>query len=105
MKKKEEPPKPRVTLPNGISADTIVEVAQRHGARNVRVFGSFARGDARPDSDLDLLIDLQPGCGLFEMVDIKLELESLLGRKVDVLTVNSLSRYIRDDVLKEAVEL
>ena len=105
MKKKEDPAKPRVILPNGISADTIVEVAQRHGARNVRVFGSFARGEARPDSDLDLLMDFETGRDLFDLVGIKLELESVLGRTVDVMTENSLSRYMRDDIIREAVPL
>ena len=97
--------KGKVILPAGVTADQIVEIANRHGAHNVRVFGSFARGEATPESDFDLLIELEPRRGLFDIVAIKLDLESLLGRKVDVLTVNSLSRYFRDDVLKEAVAL
>lgn len=105
MKTAEEHARGRPTLPQGVTAEQILTVAKRHGAWNIRVFGSFARGEARPDSDFDLLIDLEPGRGLFDIVDIKQELEALLGRTVDVLTVNALSRYIRDDVVREAVAL
>ena len=97
--------KGKVILPGGVTAEEIVEIANRHGAHNVRVFGSFARGEATPDSDFDLLIELEPRRGLFDLIDIKLELEALLGRTVDVFTVNSLSRYIREDVVREAVSL
>jgi hypothetical protein len=94
-----------VSLPDGITREQILEIAHRHGARNVRVFGSFARGEATAESDLDLLIDLEPEKGLFEIVAIKLDLENLLGRNVDVLTKNALSKYIRDDVIQSAVAL
>jgi hypothetical protein len=80
----------------------ILEVARRHGARRVRVFGSYARGQHRPDSDIDLLVELEPGRDLFDLVELKQELEERLHRRVDVLTEQSLSPYIRDEVLREA---
>jgi len=69
------------------------------------VFGSFARGEECPDSDLDLLVDLEPGRDLLDIVAIKQDLEALLGRKVDVVTERAVSPYIRAAVLKEAAAL
>ncbi len=83
----------------------IRSLAERHGARNIRVFGSTARGDDRPDSDLDLLIDLEVGRTLLDLIGFQQDVEELLGRRVDVHTIRSLSRYFRDEVLKEAVPL
>jgi predicted nucleotidyltransferase len=82
--------------------DEILRVAREHGAHDVRVFGSRARGDARPDSDLDLLVRFEDGRSLLDLVGMKLALEELLGVRVDVVTERSLSRYIRDRVLAEA---
>lgn len=83
----------------------IIRVASAHGARDVRVFGSFARDAQRTESDLDLLIDLERGRTLLDLVAIKQDLEDLLGRDVDVVTQRSLSPYIREQVLREAVAL
>lgn len=83
----------------------ILKTANRHGARNIRVFGSVARGEDRPDSDLDLLIDLDEDRSLLDLIGFQQDLEDLLGRKVDVHTVPSLSRYFRDQVLAEAKPL
>ncbi len=92
-------------LLTGLNSAAIREVAERHGATHVRVFGSFVRGIQRPDSDLDLLVDLEPGRSLLDLIAIKQDLEDLLGRRVDVATTRSLSPYIRDAVLKEALPL
>jgi predicted nucleotidyltransferase len=83
----------------------ILRVAALHGARNVRVFGSTARGDARPDSDVDILVELEPKRSLLDLSGLLLDLQDLLGCKVDVVTTNSLHWYIRERVLQEAVPL
>jgi hypothetical protein len=79
----------------------ILALAERHGARNLRVFGSVARGDNREDSDVDFLVDMDNGRSLFDLIRFKLDLEDLLEMPVEVVTTNSL-RYIRDRVLSEA---
>ena len=83
----------------------ILELAARHGARNVRVFGSVARGDDRPDSDLDLLVDVEAGRTLLDVIGLEQDLEQLLGRKVDVLTEDGLSPYLQQRILAEAASL
>lgn len=83
----------------------ILRIARSHGATRVKVFGSVARGEASSNSDLDLLIDLAPGRDLLDIVAIKQDLEDLLGCGVDVVTEKSLSPYLRDGVLAEAVLL
>lgn len=65
----------------------ILRIAARRGARNVRVFGSVARGEARPDSDVDFLVDLDAGRTLFDLSELILDLEEELGRKVDVVEI------------------
>ncbi|MEK7474590.1 MAG: nucleotidyltransferase family protein [Candidatus Coatesbacteria bacterium] len=82
--------------------DEILRIAEKHGARNLRVFGSFARGEARPDSDLDLLIDAGPKRTPWFPGGLIADLEDLLGRKVEVTTAAGLHWYIRDRVLSEA---
>ena len=83
----------------------ILRIAARYGARDVKVFGSVARHERRPDSDVDVLVKLAPGRSLLDIVAIKQDLEDLLGCKVDVVTEAAISPYIRDQVLKEAVNL
>ena len=85
--------------------DEILDIAARHGARNVRVFGSFARGDARPDSDIDLLVDLEPGRSLLDHVGLWQDLEELLGRRVDVVVDGGLSPHLEKRILAEATPL
>ncbi len=85
--------------------DRILTIAESHGARKIRLFGSTARGTATGDSDIDLLIDLEPGRSLFDIVAIKQDIEDVLGRRVDVVTRAALSPYIRERVLGEAVDL
>lgn len=85
--------------------DEILAIAARYGAREVRVFGSRARGEGKPGSDVDLLIRLDAGRTLLDIVAIKQDLEDLLGCKVDVVTEGAVSRFIRNAVLAEAVAL
>ena len=89
----------------GNKKDQILAIAARHGASNVRVFGSVARGTAQPDSDIDFLIQLDPGRSLFDLGGLLMDLQNLLNRKVDVVTEKGLHWYIRDRVLKEAQPL
>src|ERR1700686_3402121 len=81
----------------------IQRIAAKHGARNVRVFGSVARGDARPESDVDFLIDAGPVTSSWFPAGLILDLEDLLGRHVEVVTERGLDPLIRDNVLREAV--
>lgn len=83
----------------------IIETAARRGAHNVRVFGSVARGEDAPASDIDLLVDLDDGVGVVDLAGLKRELTDLLGVGVDVVPANSLKSRIRSEVLSEAVPL
>ena len=82
--------------------EDILRVSRQHGAKKVQIFGSVARGQATVTSDLDLLVEMEPGSSLLDIVAIKQDLEDLLGCKVDVVTESALSPYIRENVLKEA---
>jgi hypothetical protein len=82
--------------------EEILRIAARYGARNMRVFGSAVRGEARSDSDVDILVEWEPGRSLLDHVALMQDLEDLLGIKVDVVTRDALHRYIRDQVLAEA---
>lgn len=83
----------------------ILRIAAAHGARNVRVFGSVARGEARPDSDVDFLVDMEPGRTLLDMGGLLMDLRDALGREVDLVTERGLKARIRDRILKEATPL
>lgn len=84
----------------------ILALSQRYGARHVRVFGSVARGEDRPGSDVDFLVEFPPGYDLFsQRLPLAEELSSLLGRRVDLVPEHELNRHIRDHVIQEAVEL
>lgn len=85
--------------------EEILRIAHGHGARNVRLFGSVARGEAKPGSDVDVLVEMKPGRSLLDIIAIKQDLEDLLGRKVDVVTEAAVSPYIRDAVFKGAISL
>jgi len=85
--------------------EQILSIARKYGARKVRIFGSIARGEGKPDSDLDLLVELEPGRSLLDIIAIKQDLEGLLNRKVDVVTEAAVSPYIRDEVLRQAISL
>jgi predicted nucleotidyltransferase len=85
--------------------DEILRIAASHGARDVRLFGSLARGEAGPKSDIDILVKLDPGRSLLDIVAIKQDLGDLLGCEVDVVTEAAISPYIREEVLREAASL
>ncbi len=85
--------------------DEILRIAARRGAKNIRVFGSVARGDADAASDVDVLVDMEPGRSLLDMGGLLMDLQDLLGCSVDVVTERALRPRIRDRVLKEAVPL
>ena len=83
----------------------IRKIASRHGARDIRVFGSRARGEATESSDLDLLVEMEPGRSLLDLIAMEQELEESLGFHVDVLTPGSISPYIRETIDREAIPL
>lgn len=83
----------------------IYKIARKHGAGNIRVFGSLSRGEEGPDSDIDFLVDFEEDRSLFDLVGLKLELEELLGHKVDLVTERAMHRLISAKVMKEAVPL
>src|SRR3989338_11634321 len=83
----------------------ILSLAQKYGAQNVRIFGSVARGEAKEDSDIDVLVDLEAGRSLLDLGGLLMDLQDLLGRRVDVVTAKGLRDRIRSRVLKEAVPL
>jgi predicted nucleotidyltransferase len=85
--------------------EEILAIARRYGAKNLRVFGSVARGDAGPESDVDFLVELEPGRNLFDLGGFLYEVRELLGCPVDVVTEKGLREHIRPSVLKEAVPL
>ena len=97
--------KDRPDLPHGLTPDEILRIARRHGAFDVRVFGSRARGDARSDSDLDLLVGLERGRDLFDLIGLKLDLEERAGIRVEVLTPGFLDSDMRPQVEQEAIAL
>jgi len=85
--------------------EEIKKLAANHGAHNVRLFGSVARREARSDSDVDVLVDLEPDRSLFDLGGLLMELQDLLGCKVDVVTEQGLRPRIRERVLRDAVPL
>ncbi|MUG98046.1 DNA polymerase subunit beta [Scytonema sp. UIC 10036] len=85
--------------------EEILRIAALYGAYNVRVFGSVARGEARLDSDVDFLVELEPQRTLIDQIALMQSLSELLGRKVDVTEPETLHELIRDKVLREAVAL
>ena len=89
----------------GEQREEILRIAAKHGARNVRVFGSVARGDAGPQSDIDFLIDVGPETTPWFPAGLIIDLEALLGRSVDVAMDGALHEYLRDRISAEAVPL
>jgi predicted nucleotidyltransferase len=85
-----------------LPAEQILEIATRYGVSHVRVFGSRARGDATPTSDLDLLVRFSPGTSLYDVIGFEQDLEELLGFEVQAVSEKALHPVIRDHVLSEA---
>jgi predicted nucleotidyltransferase len=85
--------------------DQILALASRHGARNVRVFGSVARGDAVAGSDVDLIVDFDSGRSLMDHGELMLDLEAILGCRVDVVSARGLGDRFREQILSDAVVL
>jgi uncharacterized protein len=83
----------------------IREAAAAHGAVDVRVFGSVARGDESETSDIDFLVTLEPGRTLFDLARLEIQLEHLLGRRVDVVTEAALRAPVRESALREAIHV
>lgn len=85
--------------------EAILQIAAKHGARNVRIFGSSARQTAADGSDVDILVDLEAGRSLLDHVGLKQELEELLGQPVDIVVEGGISPYLEERILAEAVPL
>ena len=88
-----------------VRRDEILGYAASHGARNVRVFGSTARGEAGDSSDVDLLVEMEPGRSLLDLVGLWQDLEDLLGARVDVLSDGGVSPHLRERIYAEAIPL
>ena len=85
--------------------EAILQLAAKYGAQNVRVFGSVARHEADTQSDIDFLVDMEPGRNLLDLGGLLMDLRELLGREVDIVTERGLKPRIRERVLQEAVAL
>ena len=83
----------------------VLKLAARYGATDIRVFGSVARGEANDSSDIDLLVRMAPGRSVFDIGGLLMDLQDLLGRRVDVVTERGLRPRIREQVLREAVPI
>ena len=105
MQQESEPKKSRIFPRLKEKRQEILRIAQGHGASNIRVFGSVARGEAREGSDLDLLVAWEPGRSLLDHAGLVEDLQELLGVKVHVGTEKSLHWYVRDRILREATPL
>ena len=81
----------------------ILAITRKYGARRIRLFGSITRGDERPDSDFDFLVELEAGRSLLDLGGMQMDLQELLGRKVDVVTEKGVRERIRDKIFQEAI--
>lgn len=88
-----------------VKREEILRIAAKHGAYNIRIFGSAARSEADEESDVDFIVDMEPGRTLLDMGGLLMDLQDLLDREVDVVTERGLKPRIRARVLKEAVPL
>jgi uncharacterized protein len=84
-----------------LNIEGLIKVCRIHDARRVALFGSFARGEEGPDSDIDLIVEFLSPKGLLALVRLERELTELLGRKVDLLTEQAISPHLRERILSE----
>ena len=82
--------------------NAIISISKHHGAHNVRIFGSVVRDEAGHESDIDFLVELEKGRSLLDLGGLLMDLQDLLGRKVDVVTEKGLHWYVKDKILEEA---
>jgi len=82
--------------------DNLLALASRHHATRIRIFGSVARGEDKPGSDIDLLVDFAPEASLLDLVGLQQDAEALLGRQVDVVTPDGVSPFLREQILADA---
>ena len=92
------------SLENIISKEELANFCKKNNIRKLSVFGSFIREQLRPDSDIDILVEFEPNHtpGLFSIIRMEMELSEIIGRKVDLRTPEDLSKYFRDEVVKNA---
>jgi len=81
--------------------DIIIKVLKKHNVKKAAIFGSVARGEATEESDIDIVIEFEGRKSLLDLVDLKLELQELLGKKVDVITYNSINPLLKEQILNE----
>ncbi len=84
-----------------LELEKVIAVCRAHGTRRIALFGSFVRGEAGPDSDVDLIVEFEKPTGFLALVRLERELSEMLGRKVDLLTENAISPHLRDRILNE----
>lgn len=84
---------------------SIADIARHYGAGNIRIFGSVARGEDQVTSDIDILVSLEPGRTLLDLVGLEQDLTTLLGRRVDILVEGGISPYLERRILSEAVAI
>ena len=94
-----------MTLKQKIHSERFRVILKANKVKKVAVFGSYARGQSRPGSDIDFLVDFEKDADLFDQIGLKNDLEVFLKKKTDVVTRASLNKYIRSRILKEAVDL
>ena len=85
--------------------EQVINLYNKYHVKTLRIFGSMARGESRMDSDVDLLVTFSKPVSLLQMVGLERELSTLIGRKVDLLTTKSVSRYLRNSILKESRQI
>ena len=81
----------------------ILPILQRYGVKRVGLFGSYVRGEMRKDSDIDILVEIEKDISLLDFVGLKLEIEEVLGKKVDLVEYNTIKPLLRERILKEQV--